>query len=120
MDYVTSRLISGFRLGFCPSVVSLKSATQNMPSTSLQSSVIDQYLLTEFEKGRVAGRYAISPIPSLHVSRLGMIPNNYQPGNWLPILDLSSPLGHSVNDGIPKVSSLQYAKVDDSIRGIMS
>ena len=34
-----------------------------MPSASLQPSVIDQYLLTELNKGRVAGPFAIAPIP---------------------------------------------------------
>lgn len=121
VDYVISGISSGFRLGFDPSAVSLKSAAQNMPSASLQPSVIDQYLLNELEKGRIAGPYSISPLPSLHVSRFGVIPKKYQPGKWRLILDLSSPMGHSVNDGIPKEPfSLQYMRVDDVISGIMS
>ena len=80
--------------------------------------MIDQYLLNELEKGRIAGPYSISPLPSLHVSRFGVIPKKYQPGKWRLILDLSSPTGHSVNDSIP--FSLQYMRVDDVISGIMS
>ena len=92
-----------------------------MPSASLQPSVIDQYLHTELEKGRVAGPFSIAPIPNLHISCFGIIPKKYQPGKWRLILDLSSPVGHSVNDGIPKESfSVQYMKVDDVINGIMS
>ena len=72
VDYVISGLTNGFRLGFDPSAVSLQSAAHNMPSASLQPSVIDQYLLTEREKGRVAGPFLISPIPNLHVSRFGV------------------------------------------------
>ena len=121
VDYVISGLSNGFHLGFNPRAVSLKSARQNMPSASLQPSVIDQYLLTELEKGRVAGPYSMPPIPNLHISRFGIIPKKYQPGKWRLILDLSSPAGHSVNDGIPKESfSVQYMKVDDVINGIMS
>ena len=45
VDYVITGLMSGFRHGFDPSVVSLKSAVNNMPSASLQPLVIDQYLL---------------------------------------------------------------------------
>ena len=71
-----------------------------MPSASLQPSVIDQYLLTECEKGRVAGPFLISPVPNFHVSGFGVIPKTHQPGKWRLILDLSSPLGHSVNNGI--------------------
>ena len=110
-----------FCLGFDPSAVSLKSAAQNMPSASLQPSVIDQNLLNEFEKGRIAGPYSISPLSSLRVSRFGVIPKKYQPGKWRLILDLSSPTGHIVNEGIPKEPfSLQYMRVDDVISGIMS
>ena len=121
MDYVISGLTNGFRLGFDPSAVSLQSAVHNMPSASLQPSVIDQYLLSELEKGRVADPFLISPIPNLHVSRFGVIPKKHQPGKWRLILDLSSPLGHSVNDGILKEPfSVQYMRVDDVISGIIS
>ena len=88
-----------------------------MPLASLQPSVIDQYLFTELEKRP----FSIAPIPNLHVSRFGIILKKYQPGKWRLILDLSSPVGHSVNDGIPKEPfSVQYMKVDDVINGIMS
>ena len=67
--------------------------------------MIDQYLLNEFEKGRIAGPYTISPLPSLHVSRFGVIPKKYKPGKWHLILDLSSPLGHRVNEDISGIMS---------------
>ena len=119
VDYVISGLTNGFRLGFDPSAVSLQSTAHNMPSASLQPSVLDQYLLTEREKG-VPGPFLIFPIPNLHVSRFGMIPKKHQPGKWRLILDLSSPLDHSVNDGILKEPfSVQYMRVDDVISGIM-
>ena len=119
--YLISGLSNGFHLGFNPLAVSLKSASQNMPSASLQPSVIDQYLRTVLETGRVAGPFSIAPIPNLHISHIGIIPNKYQPGKWQLILDLSSPVGHSVNDEIPKESfSVQYMKVDNIINGIMS
>ena len=45
-----------------------------------------------------------------------MIPKTHQPGKWHLILDLSSPGGHSVNNGIPKDPySLKYVTVDDAI-----
>ena len=111
----------GFNLGFNPLAVSLKSTRQNMPSASLQPSVIDQYYLTELEKGHVVDPFSIAPIPYLHISRFGIIPKKYQPGKWWLILDLSSSAGNSVNDGIPKEPfSVQYMKVDDVINGIMS
>ena len=81
VDYVISGLSNGFHLGFNPLAVSLKSARQNMPSASLQPSVIDQYLLTELEKGRVACPSSTAPIPNLHISHFGIISKKYQPGN---------------------------------------
>ena len=49
------------------------------------------------------------------MSRFGVIPKRRQPGKWRLILDLSFPLGKSVNDGIPKnLCSLQFATVDDA------
>ena len=91
---VAIQLISSrFRVGFNPASVSLKSATENMPSASLQPSVIDDYLLTELAKGRVAGPFSYPPLPHLHISRFGVIPKKHQPGKWHLILDLSSPDG---------------------------
>lgn len=52
---------------------------------------------------------------------LESFPKKHQPGKWRHILDLSSPDGHSVNDGIRKNPfTVQYMKVDDIIDGIMS
>jgi len=40
------------------------------------------------------------PLLVLHVSRFGVIPKRHQPVKWRLILNLSSPAGHSVTDGI--------------------
>ena len=56
----------------------------------------------------------------MHVSPFGVIPKSHQPGKWRLILDLSSPHGHSVNDGIPKDPfSLHYITVDDAIKALV-
>ena len=112
-------LRDGFRLGFNYST-SLKSATGNVALALLNPQVIDNYLQSEVQTGRVAGPFSQPLLPVLHVSRFGVIPKRHQPGKWRLILDLSSPAGHSVNDGIAgKDYSLQYMKVDDIIAGIM-
>ena len=117
--YVVQGLRDGFHLGFNYST-SLKSATGNMASALLNPQVIDNYLQSEVQSGRVAGPFSQPPLPVLHVSRFGVIPKRHQPGKWRLILDLSSPAGHSVNDGIAGEDySLQYMKVDDIIAGIM-
>ena len=78
--HVLNGLQNGFRVGFNPTSVSLKLATQNMPSASLQPSDIDDYLYTELAKGRVAGPFSSPPLPHLHISRFGVIPQKHQPG----------------------------------------
>ena len=121
VTYVLDGLENGFRVGFNPLSVSLKSATQNMPSASLQPSVIDDHLHTELAKGRVAGPFSSPPLPHLHISRFGVTPKKHQPGKWRLIPDLSSPDGYSVNDGIRKDPfTVQYMKVDNTIDGILS
>lgn len=92
-----------------------------MPTAFLQPSIIDQYLLTELEKGHVAGPFSKYPLENLHISRFRVIAKKYQPGKWRLIFNLSSPQGHSVNDGIPKDPfSAQYMKADNIIDGIMT
>ena len=72
-----------------------------MASALLNSQVIDNYLQLEVQMGRVAGPFSRPPLPDLHVSRFGVIPKCHQPVKWCLILDLSSPAGHSVNEGLP-------------------
>ena len=125
VTYVISGIQDGFRIGFDPSLVSLKSASSNMHSSSEHPSVIDSYLYSylqnEVSFGRVAGPFPAPPFQSLHISRFGVIPKNNQPGKWRLILDLSPPEGHIVNNGIPKPPfTVQYVSVDTLIDGIMS
>ena len=118
--YVLNGLKEGFHLGFELSTTSLKSASRNLQSASLHPSVIDKYLQTEVANGRVAGPFSTPPLSNLHISGFGVIPKRNQEGKWRLILDLSSPTGNSVNDGIPKDKfSVQYMHVDDSINAVM-
>ena len=79
--------------------------------------MIDSYLANEVALHRVAGPFASPPFPNLHLNSFGVIPKKGQPGKWRLIVDLSSPHGYSVNDGInPEEFSLQYIKVDQIIR----
>jgi len=71
--------------------------------------VVQKYLQEECQMGRVLGPFDLGELPGVHVSKFGVIPKSNQPGKWRLILDLSSPNGASVNDGIQKeLCSLQY------------
>ena len=116
MATVLEGLRFGFKLGFSPSQ-SLKPAKRNKPSAYEHPSVINEYLATEVSLGRVTGPFASPPVPLLHVSSFGVIPKKGQRGKWRLIVDLSSPGGASVNDGInPDEFTLHNTTVDQFIR----
>ena len=65
----------------------------------------------------MAGPFSAPPFPNLYVSSFGVIPKQGQPGKWRLIVDLSSPEGASVNDGIdPDEFTLHFIKLDQVIR----
>ena len=71
--------------------------------------------------GRVADPFPTLPVRLLHTSPFGVIEKTHQPGKWRLILDLSSPAGHSVNDGISKDEfSVHYVTVDMAIKALLS
>jgi len=75
------------------------------------------YLANDVRLARVAGSFDVPPVQDLHISSFGVIPKKGQLGKWRLFVDLSSPLGHSVNDGInPESWHLQYIKMDDFMR----
>lgn len=114
--FVLEGLRNGFKLGFHHQL-SLKSATNNKPSAYQQPVVIDDYMAHEVSRGRVAGPFRSHPLHNLHVSSVGVIPKAGQPGKWRLIVDLSSPGGASVNDGIEHHKfTLHYITVDQVIR----
>ena len=114
--YVLDGIQHGFRLGFRPSR-RLRAAKTNKPSAAQNPKVIDDYLALEVSKCRVAGPFQSAPLPNLQISSFGVIPKKGQPGKWRLIVDLSSPRGSSVNDGISADEfSMHYIKVDQIIR----
>ena len=70
--------------------------------------------------GRIIGPFEPQELPGAQVSRFGIIPKASQPDKRRLIVDLSSPKGHSVNDGIPpELCSLSYASVDQAVEKIL-
>ena len=52
----------------------------------------------------------------IHCSPFGVIPKKHKPNKWRLIVDLSTPAGHRINDGISKeLASLSYVLVDDVV-----
>ena len=75
-----------------------------------------EYLSKEILLGRIIGPVNQEEgVPAgTQVSPFGVIPKSGQPGKWRLIVDLSSPEGGSVNDGIDQdLCSLKYLQLDD-------
>ena len=84
------------------------------------AGVIDVYLANEVSLGGMVGPFNSTPVQNLQMSSFGVIPKKGQPGKWYLIVDLSSPQGHSVSDGIdPNSWHLQYIKIDDIIKMVL-
>lgn len=65
----------------------------------------------------------ITAVPQhlVHCSPVGLVPKGRNMGRWRMIVDLYSPRGRSVNDGIQKhLCTLKYASVDDAVRFILA
>ena len=108
-SYILQGIEFGFGIGFDRSQA-LRSAPFNLPSQN--SSVISDYLKREISLNRMWKYPHVSP-PGIHFSPIGVIPKKNRPGKWRLIVDLSSPRGFSINDGISSdLSTLSYTSVD--------
>ena len=106
-QYICNGIKHGFHIGFNREV-RISSAKSNMSSAAAHPAIVNDYLAKELLKSRTI-HYPQAP---LQVSRFGVIPKKHQPGKWRLIVDLSTPEGKSVNDGISKsLCSLKYTSV---------
>ena len=118
VEYVIQGLELGFRIGF-DGMHPLRSASRNMASAYAAPQVVSDYLQAEVALGRILGPLS-RPLNGLVVSKFGVIPKKHQVGKWRLILDLSSPEGASVNDGISKdLCSVKYPYFDQAAKLIM-
>ena len=119
VDYLLDGMKKGFRIGF--NYLSKTRVTKrNMKSAYQHPEVVQQYIDNEVRLGRVRGPLQPEETARVHISRFGVIPKPHQPGKWRMIVDLSHPVGLSVNDGIDKSHcSLTYLKMDQVAETVM-
>ena len=121
VQYILSGIREGFRVGFNYGKAVCKPAKGNLLSVGMNPDVVTAYLQQEVLLGRVVGPLPLGSIPNIQISPFGVIPKGHTPGKWRLIVDLSSPDGNSVNDGIsPELCSLSYISIDDISRVVAS
>lgn len=102
-------------MGFNYGGQSCKGSVRNKSSALQRRAVVRDYLADGRAQGRILGPFPIGSLPGLQVSRFGVIPKG-RSGKWRLIVDLSSPEGKSVNDGIePELCSMTYVSVDGAV-----
>lgn len=88
----------------------MKSAQENL-------EMICDYLVTELKAERIIGPLDPKHYLHIHTSLFGVITKS-TPGKWRLILDLSSPEGGTVNEGICKSwCSMSYTTVTNAVQG---
>ena len=109
-SYILEGIQRGFRIGFDGSL-NLVSAIFNLHCNN--ADIVSDYLTREVTLHRI-WQCPKGIIPEdVHLSPLGIIPKKNKPGKWQMIVDLSSPQGASINDGISsEVASVQCTSVD--------
>ena len=115
VTYILEGIRRGFRIGFDYAHHRRRPAKKNMRSATDVPHVVSNYLDTECRLGRVVTLDEVAA-QAVQISPFGVIPKRGVPDGWRLILDLSSPPGYSVNDGIDAAKcSLKYSTIDQAV-----
>ena len=111
-DFLISGFSSGFRLGFLGQISTGRE--KNNLSAGKNIEAVSKAILKELNRGHSVGPFSSPPFQNFHCSPLGAVPK--KDGSTRIILDLSSPSGSSVNEGIPsEFFSVKYSSFDDAV-----
>ena len=111
--YVVHGFRHGFDLGY--SGLLTPSRPDNLRSALADVPGVSAAILLELRRRHVAGPFAVPPFPVLHCSPLGAAPK--PDGSVRLIMDLSSPRGDAVNEGIDREQfSVVYSSFDEAVR----
>ena len=109
-------IIHGFTFGF--DILYSGSLSQTSPNNLLSArshhNNVSTAISKEVSRGHTAGPFLCQPFPVLHCSPLGAV--HKKNNTYRIILDLSSPRGSSINEGIPPdICSVHYSHFDDAV-----
>lgn len=112
VDFLVSGFTFGFHIGFLGSITSGRE--RNNTSACVSQDKVSSAIYKELLRDHTAGPFSSPPFDSFHCSPLGAVPK--KDGSTRIILDLSSPVGSSVNDGIPpEFFSVRYSSFDSAV-----
>ena len=117
VNFLLNGFSFGFDLGYRGPI--LPGTRKNLLSARSHPAEVTKALMKEVSRGHTVGPFRVSPYPVLHVSPLGAVAK--KDGSFRIILDLSSPAGESVNEGICKDEySVRYQGFDEAVSLILS
>ena len=118
---IVNFLIQGFRHGFRMGYEGPSTFGQcrNLLSARSQPVPVTKAILKELERGHTSGPFLSPPFDGFHCSPLGA--EAKKDGSHRIILDLSSPRGSSINEGISSTQySVKYSSFDDAVELVSS
>ena len=112
-DYLLAGFRHGFDIGFRGTFTEVDSRPRNLRSARDNVEGVSEAIAKELRRGHTSGPFPFPPFPHTHCSPIGAAPK--PDGSVRLILDLSSPRGDSVNDGISQEDfACSYSKFDDA------
>ena len=116
VDYVVNGLSHGFSIGFSGDLS--QSAKRNLLSAYDHYEAVSTAIALEVSRGHTLGPFQVPPLPNFHCSPIGAVEKD--DGTVRLILDLSSPRGSSVNEGISAEEySVKYCSFDDAVSFVL-
>ena len=113
-QYLITGFRYGFDIGFRGSFEDTNARPRNLLSARNNEAQVTEAILKELTRGHTSGPFPYPPFTHTHCSPIGSAPK--PDGSVRLILDLSSPRGQSVNDGISKEEfTCSYSKFDDAV-----
>ena len=112
VHYLIQGFIHGFDIGFEGSFHS--TLPRNLLSARNEVMGVSKAIQTELQRGHTAGPFLSPPFTRFHCSPLGAVP---KPDSSIRlILNLSSPRGEAINEGISQEKfSVIYSRFDDAV-----
>ena len=115
LNYILDGFLHGFDIGFQGTFNDPNTRPRNLRSASLHEQQVDLAVRREISRGHTSGPFTSQPFKFTHCSPIGAAPK--PDGSVRLILDLSSPRGAAVNEGISQDEfRCTYSSFDDAVQ----